>query len=108
MELLAVFSEFWLARHSPLIPVTGPVAVAVPVGVELPPFSYTATYAALMDAPDDVAAVGVVVPDTPSGELPPMARSQMMKKPWSMASCQCVVPTEASVMVLSTVPSIRN
>ena len=32
----------------------------------------------------------------------------MMKKPWSMASCQAVVPTEASVMVLSTVPSIRN
>ena len=34
-----VFSEFWLARHSPLIPVTVPVAVAVPVGVELPPCS---------------------------------------------------------------------
>ncbi len=32
----------------------------------------------------------------------------MMKKPWSMASCQAVVPTEASVIVLSTVPSIRN
>ena len=32
----------------------------------------------------------------------------MMKNPWSMASCQAVVPTEASVMVSSTVPSIRN
>ena len=32
----------------------------------------------------------------------------MMKKPWSTASCQAVVPTDASVMVLSTVPSIRN
>ncbi len=32
----------------------------------------------------------------------------MMKKPWSTASCQAVVPTEASVMVSSTVPSIRN
>ncbi len=32
----------------------------------------------------------------------------MMKKPWSMASCQAVVPTEASVIVLSTVPSITN
>ena len=26
----------------------------------------------------------------------------MMKKPWSMASCQAVVPTEASVIVRST------
>src|SRR5579875_1585396 len=41
--LPSVFSEFWLARHSPLTPVTCPVAVAVPVGVELPPSSYTAT-----------------------------------------------------------------
>ena len=32
----------------------------------------------------------------------------MMKNPWSIASCQAVVPTEASVMVVSTVPSIRN
>ena len=32
----------------------------------------------------------------------------MMKNPWSMASCQAVVPTEASVMVLSTVPSMMN
>ena len=32
----------------------------------------------------------------------------MMKKPWSMAACQAAVPTEASVMVDSTVPSIRN
>ena len=62
-----MFSEFWLARHSPLIPVTGPVAVAVPVGVELPPCSYTATYATLMDAPDDVAAVGVVQLQIPFG-----------------------------------------
>src|SRR5882757_2064444 len=38
-----VFSEFWLARHRLLSPVTGPVAVAVAVGVELPPCSYTAT-----------------------------------------------------------------
>src|ERR1700761_7352620 len=30
-------SEFWFARHRLLIPVTWPVAVAVPVGVELPP-----------------------------------------------------------------------
>jgi hypothetical protein len=65
--LLATFSEFWLPRHSPLIPVAGPVAVGVPVGVELPPFSYTATYAALMNAPEVVAAVGVVMPEIPSG-----------------------------------------
>jgi hypothetical protein len=32
----------------------------------------------------------------------------MMKNPWSMACCQADVPTEASVMVSSTVPSIRN
>ena len=32
----------------------------------------------------------------------------MMKKPWSMACCQAAVPTDASVIVLSTVPSIRN
>ena len=32
----------------------------------------------------------------------------MMKNPWSMAACQAAVPTEASVMVLSTTPSIRN
>jgi len=37
--LLAVFSEFWLARHNPLIPLTAPVAMAVAVGVELPPCS---------------------------------------------------------------------
>src|SRR5260221_8439685 len=41
--LLATFSEFWLARHRPLIPLTGPVAMGVPGGVELPPCSYTAT-----------------------------------------------------------------
>ncbi len=32
----------------------------------------------------------------------------MMKNPWSMAACQAAVPTEASVMVLSTTPSMRN
>ena len=32
----------------------------------------------------------------------------MMKNPWLIASCQAVVPTEDSVMVLSTVPSITN
>ena len=53
--------------HWALMPLIVPVAVAVPVGVELPPFSYTATYAALIDAPETVAAVGVVVPETPSG-----------------------------------------
>ena len=37
-----------------------------------------------------------------------MARSKMMKNPWSMAACQAAVPTEASVTVDSTVPSIRN
>src|SRR5690349_9461101 len=41
--LPAALSEFWLPRHSPLMPLSGPVAVAVPVGVELPPCSYTAT-----------------------------------------------------------------
>ena len=37
--LPSVFSEFWLARHRPAPSLTVPVAVAVPVGVELPPFS---------------------------------------------------------------------
>ncbi len=37
--LLATFSEFWFPRHRPLMPVTWPVAVGVPVGVELPPSS---------------------------------------------------------------------
>jgi hypothetical protein len=32
----------------------------------------------------------------------------MMKKPWSIASCQAVAPTAASVMVSVTRPSIRN
>ena len=32
----------------------------------------------------------------------------MMKNPWSMACCQALTPTDASVMVLSTTPSIRN
>ena len=30
----------------------------------------------------------------------------MMKKPWSIAACQAAVPTDASVMVDSTTPSI--
>ena len=38
-----VFSEFWLARHSPLSPVTVPVALAVAAGWSCPPSSYTAT-----------------------------------------------------------------
>ena len=37
--LPSVFSEFSLPMHSPLSPVICPVAVAVPVGVELPPSS---------------------------------------------------------------------
>jgi hypothetical protein len=37
-----------------------------------------------------------------------MARSKIMKKPWSMASRQAVVPTRASVNVLSTLPSMRT
>jgi hypothetical protein len=65
--LPAVFSAFWLARHSPLMPLTAPVAVAVAVGVELPPCSYTATYPTLIDAPDVVADVGVVQLQIPFG-----------------------------------------
>src|SRR6202044_705522 len=41
--LPAVLSEFWLVRHCPPAAVSWPVALAVPVGVELPPCSYTAT-----------------------------------------------------------------
>src|SRR6185437_7039925 len=37
--LPAVLSEFWLVRQFPFSPVSGPVAVAVPAGVELPPCS---------------------------------------------------------------------
>ena len=32
----------------------------------------------------------------------------MMKKPWSIASCQAVAPTSASVIVSIIRPSIRN
>ena len=41
--LPSVLSTFWFARHRPSIPGTCPVAVAVAVGVELPPSSYAAT-----------------------------------------------------------------
>ncbi len=65
--LPSVFSEFWLVRHSPLMPVTLPFPVGVAVGVVLPPSSYTATYATLIDAPDVVADVGVVQLQMPLG-----------------------------------------
>ncbi len=37
--LPSVLSEFWLVRQLPFCPVSAPVAVAVPAGVELPPCS---------------------------------------------------------------------
>jgi hypothetical protein len=49
------------------MPFSCPVAVGAAVGVELPPFSYTATYDTLIDAPDVVTEVGVVQRHCPFG-----------------------------------------
>ena len=55
--------------------------------------------------PELVEPVGVVQPQTPFGNPPPMARSKMMDRLWSNAACQVDVPTWLSLTLKYWFPS---
>ncbi|CAM5656742.1 hypothetical protein KAURM247S_08241 [Kitasatospora aureofaciens] len=79
--------------------------IAEPPPLPPPVVVYAATEATLIVAPEVVAAVGVVHPQTPLGKPPPMARSRMTDSGWSKACCQTAVPTWLSVTVKYAAPS---
>jgi hypothetical protein len=58
-----------------------------------------------MVAPEVVELVGVVQPQTPFGKPPPIARSKMTEKLWSIAACQVDVGTWLSLTWKNWVPS---
>jgi hypothetical protein len=60
-----------------------------------------------MVAPELVELVGVVQLQTPLGKPPPIARSKMIEKLWSMAACQVATGTWLSLTWKNWVPS-RN
>ena len=58
-----------------------------------------------MAAPEVVEAVGMVHPQTASGNPPPMATSRIKKNPWSTAAYQAAAPTWFSLTVKYARPS---
>jgi hypothetical protein len=57
----------------------------------------TSSEAMLMVPPEEVCTFGEVQPQSAFGNEPPIARSKMMKNPWSTAACQAATPTWSSL-----------